>query len=438
VALLVGCYDPSFQPGRPCTADFYCPGDQQCDQTQSPPLCVEALGDAGITDGEPPDSSLMPDGPMIACGGGCPASMPVCEQGTQTCRACIADADCPSDVCHELTGACVAEAEAIYLAPGGTGSACTRTAPCETMENAGGAMSATRHTVKVADGVYTDRIDLRARNGATSIIVSGSDRSAAGPEFVVTAGSNKTQSNITVVIEGITIRGTEQDGLETQGPTTLARVHIRDSGGTGVFSRGSTLRIIDSRIESNASNGVVANAGVVEIERTSILSNTNGGLRIDSGVAYSVINSVIALNGTTGTTTVGGVRILGTAPPSGPQVFKFNTVARNRASFAVALAVECGRPVTIVSSILASFGGAFNPETTGSCSATTSLYQANAPNAGGNITGEPMFVSATDSHVLPGSPAVDAAAPSGAPSVDIDGDPRTGNDAPDIGADELP
>jgi len=57
---------------------------------------------------------------------------------------------------------------------------------------------------------------------------------------------------------------------------------------------------------------------------------------------------------------------------------------------------------------------------------------------GGNIGGDPKFVSTSDCHLMAGSPAVDAAPAAGAPSVDLDGDPRTGNGAPDIGADERP
>lgn len=435
VALVAGCYNPSFEPGRPCTEDFYCPGDQLCDRAQTPPTCVEILGDGGVGNPDSPDSSLMPDGPIFSCDGGCPTSAPVCEQSSNTCRACIADAECASDVCHELIGECVAEADAMYVAPTGSGSACTRTAPCATVDLANQLLTVTRRTIKVANGTYTDKVDLRPRLGATSLVLSGPDRSPAGPEFVTTTGSSKTQNGLAVVLEGITIRDAEGDGLEVQGVATLARVHIYGSGDQGIVGRGTMLRLLDSKIETSASSGVVVNGGVVEIERSQILSNPAGGLRIETGVAFSIINSVIALNGTA-TSTGTGVRILGAAPLSGPQVFQFNTVARNRAQLSFAAGMECGRPVTIVSSIMANNGGLFNTELSGSCTATTSLFQANPPGGGGNIAGDPMFVSATDCHVLAGSPAIDAAPTSGAPSVDLDGDPRTG--APDIGADEVP
>jgi hypothetical protein len=443
IALVTGCYNPSFQPGRPCTEDFYCPGDQQCDRTQSPPTCVGSSSDGG-TDGSDgsdggldPDASLMPDGPIVPCANGCPTSAPICEQTTQTCRACIADAECPSDVCHEMTGECVAEADAMYVAPTGSGTTCTRTAPCGTVELANNLLTATRRTIKVANGVYTDRLELKSRIGAPSLVLSGPDRSAPGPEFASTLGSNKTQNGLTAVIEGVTIRDAEQSGLECQGPTTLARVHIRNSREEGVVTRGETVRILDSKIETSGATGVVVNGGLVEIERSQILTNTTGGLRIEGSAAYSVINTVIAFNGSSiGSGT--GVRILGTAPPSGPQVFRFNTVARNRSQLATTVGVECGRPVTIESSILANNPGILNPELSGMCTATTSLFQMSAPAAGGNIAGDPMFVSASDCHLLAGSPAVNAAPVAGAPSVDLDGDQRSGADAPDIGADEVP
>ena len=67
--------------------------------------------------------------------------------------------------------------------------------------------------------------------------------------------------------------------------------------------------------------------------------------------------------------------------------------------------------------------------------------------SGANITTDPLFVDVSDPdrsnwdlHILSGSPCRDsgtASAPS-LPATDVDGQPRTGGSAPDIGADEFP
>jgi hypothetical protein len=47
VTILVGCYQPTFVTGSPCTANGACPNGQQCELSASPPICVDMLGDAG-------------------------------------------------------------------------------------------------------------------------------------------------------------------------------------------------------------------------------------------------------------------------------------------------------------------------------------------------------------------------------------------------------
>jgi hypothetical protein len=56
---------------------------------------------------------------------------------------------------------------------------------------------------------------------------------------------------------------------------------------------------------------------------------------------------------------------------------------------------------------------------------------------GGNLTTDPLLVSATDVHLTAGSPAIDAGTCTGAPAIDFEGDPRPSGGGCDIGADEF-
>ncbi len=430
VLALAGCYGPTVQFGLPCSDDGSCPVDQTCDLTLNPPLCVAMLGDGGLG----PDGHDAPQ----ACSAGCDGDTPVCDPDTQSCRGCIADSECPSDVCHELIGECVAEGKAIYVAPNGTDGNCTRNAPCGRFNTANQQRTAMRNTIKVASGVYMDRLELRIQNGSSSLVISGPDRTWTGPQLTPNIGAHRIiDQNLTVVIEGVSMIDASQDGLESLGSVTLSHVRVSRSGESGVVGRGLMTRILDSRIEGSMTNGVVITNGTVSIERTVIAGNRGGGLVIESGAAYSVINTIIASNGTS-TSSNGGVRIAGVAPAGALAVFRFNTVAGNLRTLGTANGLDCGRPVVVESTIVANPVALVQMEMSTMCSARTSLFATTAPAGGGNLMGDPMFVSATDFHVLPGSPAVNAAPAAGAPLLDVDGEPRSGADLPDIGADEVP
>ena len=57
---------------------------------------------------------------------------------------------------------------------------------------------------------------------------------------------------------------------------------------------------------------------------------------------------------------------------------------------------------------------------------------------GGNLAVDPLFVKpGKDVHLTAGSPLIDAGTCTGAPTTDIDGDPRPTGAGCDIGADEF-
>lgn len=420
----MGCYSPSALTGVPCSSTGTCPGAQICDTRVEPPVCVDELGvlvDAG------PDAT-----PPCVTSSECPASLPVC--GTeQVCRRCIADSECPSDVCHELAGTCVDEASVLYVAPGAVGLTCTRAAPCGDLAQAIQARGL-RTTVKVADGTYTgDGFEFKTEPGAgTSLVISGPDVSWDGPVITSSNRGHLADLGTTLVIEGVTFLGGVSDGLDNRSTLTLSHVLIQGSANNGLDSRNAAVKVYDSRIEASGGTGVFISDVRLDMERSTVIGSANVGINV-ANAGLKLVNSIIGSNGSL-TTTYGGIRI----NPAGvePIVFRHNTIARNRG--ANISGVQCDQAVVIENSIFSgnsTFGG---PEYSGNCSPRHSLFSGDAPQGMGNKMGEPLFVSTTDFHIQAGSDAVDAADAANSEPLDIDGQARPMGNAPDVGADELP
>lgn len=387
----------------------------------SPPTCVDTLapGDGSVIG----DGNSVPDDATI----GVDAPPP---------GACIADSDCNAGICHELTGTCIPDAEALFVSPTGQGTSCTRASPCGTLQAAIDARTQTRYSIALAEGAYSTSFDTMASpNGVNKLLVSGPTRDWEGV-VITSSAMNRVHPMLDAIFEGITIRGggsASGDGINSRGTTTLSRVHIDLASVNGVTCGGGSTKIYDSEISKATSYGVYANGGTVTVERSRLLSNGTYGVFVD-GAAYSIVNSIIASNGKTLMPT-GGVR-LRPAGNAALAVFRFNTIARNQgltypsmlcdtqAAFSNTIVGEQSVVLTTISA---------------NCSATYSLFNAPAgaaPAGTGNITGDPLFVSMTDFHLQMGSPAIDKANPTGAEPIDIDGQQRVA--PPDIGADERP
>lgn len=402
--LASACYHPSAQVGLPCSPNHTCPGEQVCDLAQSPPICVDELVDAGgSTDGHP--------------------------------AGCAADLECDG-ACHELTGACVAEATILYVsAAGNDNTACSKAAPCASVAAALARATATRAFVRVDDGTYVGGWNVRPLpGGLPNVIISGPDVDPAGVVFSPTAADDlETQSTTSLVLEGVTIQGAPAAGLVVRGTVTVSHVVVASASSAGLEVRSAgTLTVRDSRIASSGGLGI-SSLGLVDVQRAQILNNQGGGISASGG--YTIVNTILANNGSPLSGLIGGARL---SPSAGkPAVFRFNTVTKNSAP-AQAAGVQCDGPVVIEDSIIANNGLIFASEIGSSCAPSFCLLAMAATN-GNNVEGDPRFVNAaSDFHLMAGSPAIDKADPDATEALDFEGGARPSGPVRDIGADERP
>ena len=441
------CVDPS--NGGSCTTSEDCAAmssvtpicdlaDHRCKQcvgadgcTASAPTCT-ATSACGPCSGEGDCSSYATMGlghcatdganvgQCVACrdSGDCSnAAAPVCDNNA--CRACKLDTECASQVCDEGTGKCVAETDAIYVAPGGNGSSCTKLAPCGKLSSAMGQVSGNRKTILMEPGTYAESVTIDAVTASIhglGAVLSPNNLNTA--VIVARDGANLTIYDARLTGGG---GGSNADGI---------RCLLASTGPNPII----TLRRVT--IDTNSGQGIDASSCVVDMRQSRVLSNTGGGVSLVSS-DFTLVNNFIAHNGAN-TTTFGGV----TASTAGAtHVFDFNTVADNDAQDGVASGVICTASGTTASgNIVYSNDAQLAPQVSGNCAWAFSDIGPTAQGGTNNVNADPLFVNATqdDYHLMPSSPAKDAETdPSATLDIDIDGDSRPQGSARDMGADEV-
>ncbi len=422
LVLWTGCFHPTTASGVPCAGNGDCPSGQTCDLATT--ICMTGTP-TGIDAPRSTDGAI--DAPPIQCALGCPASEPVCDPGSTTCRGCIADVECPSLACVEFQGRCAAETEVVYVTPTGTGD-CTKLSPCG-LNNAGNRVTATRSIIRLADGTYADQ--LRTMNGPSkpTVIVSGEDLDPAGATIATTNGASVVCDGITV-LEGFTVTAATGDGIRPSNNLTAFRMFIHDTNQAGIDVVGGTVHLYDSTIARAKLRGIyMNNGGTLDLQRSQIFNSSAGGIFANNALV-TITSSVIAENGNGSTT--GGIELVGALPGSH---LAFVTLANNAAVSSKVGGLESDAPVPVDSSIVSMNG---IPGLCGTCDATYTMFGLVSPSGTGNFTGMPMFVGAGDYHIKPTSPARGMAAPVGNPPDDLDGEHRPLGNAPDCGADEIP
>jgi hypothetical protein len=315
-----------------------------------------------------------------------------------------------------------------YVSPGGALSGtCTATAPCRNIDFAL-ALTPTRPFILADSGTYSQIATLRL-TGSRRIIGRGLTppiirRSTMGPIVTLDDG--------VFGLEYVDIVGATGDGLEA------------DTGGHGVLcpaNTGASVRIIDSVVRENASNGVRGRMCTVELRRSRlsgnglsglavtdstatvdscVVSGNEQGLNLDAGV-FSVTNNFIFRNAKF------GIQLFLFSAQTGS--FEFNTIVDNGVSALNDAGFACsGNGASMPNNIIARN----SRQTSGNCTFPSSIILDGA-------SPSLMFVSPDvapfDYHIKPGSMAIDMATITTI-DHDFDGDPRP-SDAADVGADEL-
>ncbi|HEV2784195.1 MAG TPA: right-handed parallel beta-helix repeat-containing protein [Actinophytocola sp.] len=356
-------------------------------------------------------------------------------------------------------------------------------------------------TVLVSPGTYVELIDflgkeitVESTDGPATTIIDGNQ---AGTVVTINAGADQTP-----VLRGFTVRnGSGETGIFTQnGPALIegnrvtgnsicsgaiqaafSAATIRNNvisgnhpncsggvGGGGIAVRGAgTVTVADNLITDNSSSfdggGIALFAAGTPVISNNVISN-NSAASFGAGGGISMFNlsdALITNNIIVGNTAGqgGGIYWLVPSGDRGPIVMN-NTIADNGGSAVIADGFDVA--ARLVNNILLSSGaqatlhcGDFNDPNPPVIEHNDVVNTGGGPRYGGlctdrtgldgNISADPAFAApaAGDYHITPGSPAVDAGRNAGAPTTDIDGDPRpldgNGDGIPvvDLGADEL-
>jgi hypothetical protein len=197
-------------------------------------------------------------------------------------------------------------------------------------------------------------------------------------------------------------------------------------------------------VDGNQGLGISASAGTLTMSRSTVSGNTGGGISI-SGAQFDFTNNFIVQNGGP-STALGGIRIDGITT-AGIHILDFNTIGANVGPMTIHTGVTCGTvlmPLVFSNNII--YGnivsnGGLQVGGNSNCSTTYSDVGPDVvPGPGTNdIASDPMFVSPLQGkfHLMPNSPARDAADPAATLAEDIDGDARPQGPRRDMGADEI-
>jgi hypothetical protein len=449
-----------------CNSTGDCASDQVCDLPTH--TCV--------------NPSENPDGGTMACSQNeqCSGQMPIC--GTDgACRVCELDDECASGVCR-ADGACEDAANVLYVAPNGIAAGdCASSTPCE-LAYARSLVTATRYSLRVADGSYVLPGSFVVTSPIASIAIVGRrnavfDRASTGPSFSIGAGSKLALRGVTlhrgldcntgsidvtrvafntpgtevrpwlllstcnVTLVDSELDGAKGDGIESVNGGTLTVVGTRISGGAaaGVKMGYGTLSILHSTIAQHAGIGVDAGPEQAIIRRSMFFSNRKGGISIVGGGAFDVTNNYVYRNGNAADSTFGGMRL--DSIVAGNRV-EHNNVVRNdmdvSATPVYAGGIFCRGGGTSFNNIIANNfrGNALdaNAQVGGTCTFDGSLALA----SDSTLNFVRPISEPFDYHLANVQSAAVNAGVTGASPVtdDFDGDPRT-DGMPDVGADEL-
>ena len=415
-ACVAGCQESSECPAD----DPICSDDNQCQDCDD----ATAVGDSDCLARDSTLPRCTAAGTCVEClgDGDCGGNTPVCSLEPGLCRACERHSECPSEVCNWDAGSCAAATAIIYVALTGTDSAScgAQLSPCRTIAGAQGGLAKVdidHPMLRVREGLYNESIEV----DGTAVRIVGTEVTVSPPGSTNDPAVLVTDSQ--VELEGLTLAnasgGNDADGVRCSGSS-------------------STVALYLVAIAGNDDTGLQTTDCAITVDRSEISHNDGGGISIRDA-AFAITNSFIVDNGDAGATTWGGVKIDNGAGYA-PQLFDFNTVARNRAlDDADSSGVDCTTGTAMVATNSIVYGGIGDAPAVDGCSwAYSDIESAVVVDGEGNISAPPKFVDdiGGDYHLQSDSPCLDKANTSATMTVDFDGDPRPAG-AADMGADEI-
>ena len=363
-------------------------------------------------------------------------------------------------------------------------------APTSSVQSAINAIGST------VNGPRTINLGAGTYSGSTLSITKALTLNGAGAGSTILSGNNArrvlniTSNTATVNLNALTItQGTVSadpngGGISKAGSGTLNVSNSTLSGnsagqyGGGIYINGGTTTISNSTLSGNSASqfggGIYINAGTATISNSTLSGNSasgfGGGIRNFGGTAI-ISNSTLSGNSASqgggigiggGTTTISNSTLSGNVASQGGGIYinagtttiSNSTLSGNSASSSGGGIYNIAPPqfISLRNSIIAGnmnagspdvFGNFSNPQNNLIGNATGSTSFTNGVN--GNIVGTSVapvnpklaplgnYGGPTQTHaLLPGSLAINAGAPTGAPPLDQRGAARVGN--PDMGA----
>jgi len=446
-----GCTDAAVV-GGPCQTDNDCTmGNLRvCDTALGGGKCVECT---------------------VAKSNACQNPEPACVM--DACQKCTEHAQCPSRACMP-DGTCADTTAVAYVAPGGSGTACTQVAPCKTLTDA----IAAKPIVKIAQGTIADDSNnpTTIDNKAITILADAGaklTRTKAGNILEVKnsqadvriydveisspiAAKNDTAILVSNGAPKLTLTRVKIDSYVgtgvsiTAGTLTVSQCIISDNGANGILATNSSLIVTGSTISRNGEIGILLpNVAKATVTQNTININSGGGISVTNS-EFDITNNFIFGNGG-GATAFGGVLL--NQANNGIRKFEFNTVTENIASMVTGISctgIDSGKVLTLSNSIIFDnqIGGGRQQVSGANCQWTYSdigdsvtVGQNPVPGTG-NIVADPMFVDPTNAtnknyRLKAGSPARNTADAAATVTADFDGNSRPQDGRCDMGADEV-
>lgn len=410
--LLGSCYsadNPNYCPNNPGSncenewdASNTCSSNDQC----APPTDVCDLGGTGT---------------CVECTAtqtsACNGTTPVCGDD-HACTRCTEHAQCEASGVCMSDGSCGDASQIAYVSASGSGTACTKGAPCPLLKDA---LAKNLPTVKIAaDGAANDTASVVIDGKTVAIVAERGaklDRNNDGPVLEVRS------ANANVTIADLEITG-------ASGASGADGILVTPNGGA------PKLTLTRVKVTANQGIGINSQGGMLTVSQSTIASNQGGGISVGGGSTFSITNSFIYRNGNSTNATVGGASLAGAST----SVFSFNTVIDNQIQNSAALSggVFCdvaGLTASnniVVRNFVNNDAQRTNSNTSGLCTYPTSKIATTV--AGLNF--QSPDDSPHDYHLNAGSTAIDQATTATAIGIDVDGQTRPHGAAPDQGADE--